>query len=68
MPNLDFVLMAHQDWDVQSVHTGLIVGSVRWNSRWNAFSFQANPYDLDSTALREIAKFLDEQDQLKRQR
>ena len=68
MANLDFVLMAHQDWDVQSVHTGLIVGSVRWNKGWQTFSFQANPYDLDSAALREIAKFLEEQDQIRGQR
>lgn len=68
MANLDFVLMGHQDWDVQSVHTGVIVGAVRWNPKWSMFAFQSTEYYLDASSLREIAKFLDEQDSLRGQR
>ena len=68
MANLNFVLMGHQDWDAQSVHTGVIVGYVRWNPAWRLFSFEPGAYKLDSSSLREIAKFLDEQEQLRGQR
>jgi len=67
MANLDFILMGHQDWDVQSVHTGAIVGAVRFNPGWNMFSFESAGLRLDSASMREIAKFLDEQDGLRRQ-
>lgn len=68
MPNLDFVLMGHQDWDIQSVHTGLIVGCVQYNPGWHTFCFHSYNYALDATAMREIAKFLDEQGSLRGQR
>jgi hypothetical protein len=68
MPNLNFVLMGLNDWDVQSIHTGLIVGRVEWREPWGCFSFCPTEDRLDATALREIAKFLDEQDQLRGQR
>jgi hypothetical protein len=68
MPNLNFVLMGSNIWDVESAHTGVIVGFVEWRESWGAFGFQANSYHLDAVALREIAKFLDDQDQLRGQR
>ena len=67
-PNLDFVLMGLHDWDVQSVHTGLIVGAVRFNPAWQTFAFEPGGYKLDASSMREIAKFLDQQHQLRGQR
>ena len=51
MQNLNFVLMGHQDWDVQSVHTGVIVGYVRFNPAWHIFSFEPGAYKPPTARL-----------------
>lgn len=67
MVNLDFILSGHESWQVQSVHTSLVVGNVTYNPRWRAFAFKPDGWELDSSALREIAKFLDDQEQIWKQ-
>jgi hypothetical protein len=67
MPNLDFILIGLQTWQVQSRHTSLVVGNVIWNPGWRAFAFKPDGWNLDAAALREIAKFIDGQEQVRKQ-
>jgi hypothetical protein len=68
MPNLKFISIGNQTWQVESLHTGLVVGNVVWNRAWDAFAFKPDGWCLDSVAMREIAKFLDEQESLRNKR
>jgi len=65
--NLNFVLTdrsnggLNQAWQVTSAHTGVEIGDVMWRSNWSMYSFEPLGQGLDASALREIAKFLDDQ-------
>ena len=67
MQNLNFTLSGRSDgglnqaWEVRSVHTDVLVGDVTWRAAWSMYSFEPAAQGLDASALREIAKFLDEQ-------
>jgi hypothetical protein len=45
----------------------LVVGNVIWNPGWRAFAFKPDGWNLDAAALREIAKFIDGQEQVRKQ-
>jgi hypothetical protein len=67
MQNLNFVLMGSsptgltQIWNVQSVHTGIDLGVVKWYSSWRRYAFFPADTLFDAECLQEIVKFLDEQ-------
>jgi hypothetical protein len=42
------------------------MGYIVWNRHWQAFAFKPETWQLDAAALREIVKFLDEQEQIRR--
>jgi hypothetical protein len=64
MANLNFILVEHQKWEIESVHTEAFIGTIQWNYGWEAFNFQPSLIGLDSSTLKEIIKFLDEQEQI----
>ena len=67
MGKLNFALSGRSDgglnqaWEIRSVHTDVLVGSVIWRAAWSMYSFEPAAQGLDASALQEIAKFLDEQ-------
>jgi len=67
MTNLNFSLVGRSDsgltqiWQVESAHTGIILGSVSWYAPWRRYAFYPGASLLDATCLTEIAKFLDDQ-------
>jgi hypothetical protein len=73
MPNLNFTLSGRSDgglnqaWEITSAHTGVVIGNVHWRAAWSMYSFEPVAQGLDASALREIAKFLDEQMEIRSQ-
>jgi len=67
MENLNFVLMGNslsgltQIWNVESAHTGIGLGSVKWYAPWRRYAFYPSPALFDSACLQEVARFLDGQ-------
>ena len=73
MQNLNFILSGRSDgglnqaWEITSVHTGVLIGDFVWRAAWSMYAFQPAGQDLDASALQEIAKFLDEQMEIRSQ-
>jgi hypothetical protein len=73
MANLNFTLSGRSDgglnqaWEATSAHTGVLVGDVVWRAAWSIYAFEPAGQTLDATTLREIAKFLDDQMQIRAQ-
>ena len=73
MQNLNFVLSGRSDsgltqiWHVESVHTGVHLGSIKWYVPWRRYAFYPDAGSLyDATCLTEISKFLNEQMELRK--
>lgn len=65
--NLNFVAAGRENnnrtqvWEIRSIHTDILAGYVKWYDMWNVYTLYPQGTMLDSSSLREIAKFLDEQ-------
>ena len=67
MQNLEFLLQGSsasgltQIHEVRSVHTGILIGTVKWYAPWRRYAFYPEAAVLlDAACLREVAKFLDD--------
>ena len=70
--NLKFDLVGRTDsgltsvWEVKSVHTNILLGQVKWYSKWRRYTFQDNNI-YDAVCLNEIASFLDSQTKMQKE-
>jgi hypothetical protein len=73
MQNLNFILAGNslsgmtQIWKVESAHTGVDLGVVKWYASWRRYAFFPGNTLFDADCLREIASFLTEQMQMRTQ-
>ena len=70
---IEFVIMGRTDktflWDIALKESGVVLGRVKWFGRWRKYAFfPADGTIYETTCLRDIAAFLDEQMLIRRKK